>query len=183
MSSSVSVSAAPSINFDDYTMSPDNTITDMRRGGRFDIMQILTYTDGTEWVFLDNKPTERFCGFLYLQNALNEMGLTKLRAAENKMALNGRQIIYLSQYCGETRPGFTGGSGPIDKETFHELSVLDNEIGFTDTAGMANLRKKEDAIYVFDTEKTSFASTVRDKIDAFRPLHDQIRASLEARLV
>jgi hypothetical protein len=160
--------------FENYIMSSSNQIENMRRGGRFNQSIIVTYTDKSEWVFLGDKQRERFCGFLYLQNALKESSLNKIHAAANKMAIHDKKIIYLSGYCGETKPGFFDLIG--------QVSALNTDIGFTDTAGGANLRKIDNEIFVFDTEKSSFASKVHEKIDAFVKLHDAIRSSLEDRL-
>ena len=74
-------------DIESYVMASDNPITNLRRGGRHDQSTILTYADGTEWVFLTNKAKERFCGFLYMQNAIKEAGLAKVKAAQNKMAI------------------------------------------------------------------------------------------------
>ena len=155
--------------YDNYIMA--EPFTSMRKGGRFDQSTILKYEDGSEWIFLNNVPKERFCGFLYLQNALKESGLNNVFAAENKMTMHNHQIIYLSRYCGEKRPEYF--------EHKANLQTLSDKIGFTDTAGCANLREEDGKIYVFDTEKHSFDPTVRHKIDSFIPLHDAIKASLE----
>lgn len=158
-------------NYDSYIMNQE--IVGMRKGGRRNESTILEYEDGTEWVLLNNPWQERFCGFLYLQNALKESKLDKVEPEENKMALNGKQIIYLSRYCGEKKPEFF-----YYLNEFHTL----NEIGFTDTSGGANLREKDGKIYVFDTQKISFDKDVYEKIDSFVHLHDAIRSSLEERL-
>src|SRR5690348_7415785 len=89
-----------------YTMRSSNTITEEREGGRGNQQIILKYQDGTEWIFLNNRGKERFCGFLYLEKAINDVGLKTIKAAENKIAIRGSQIIYLSRYCGEEKPGF-----------------------------------------------------------------------------
>lgn len=167
-----------SIDPDNYTMSSDLQIQNMRNGGRFNQSTILTYTDGSEWVVLTNKPKERFCGFLYLQNALEKADLDhKIKAAANKMAIHGKNIIYLSQYCGEKKlesMDLFKDSGP--------LSILRDQIGFTDATMGTNLRKIEDKIYVFDTERDSFDPSVHEKINSFVHFHDLIRSSLEKRL-
>lgn len=156
--------------YEDYVMDAGNKIIGMRKGGRFNQSTILTYADGSEWVFLPDKETARFCGFLYLQNALKEAGITLIAAAANKMALHDKKIIYLSQYCGEDRPGLLENSEEISKLA---------KLGFTDTTANANLRKKEGKLYVFDTEKSSFDSCVHEKIDSFVGLHHAIRSHLE----
>ena len=172
LSSSIQVEVSSS-NYDQYIMPSENQIQTMRKGGRFNQSTILTYSDGSEWVFLPNKGEERFCGFLYLQEAIKQAGLSKVKAAENKMAIHDKQIIYLSQYCGDKRLEWPDG--------FNEASSL-AEIGFTDTVGLANLRKIDDVIYVFDTEKGSFANGVHEKINSFVHVHDAIRSTLEKRM-
>lgn len=159
-------------DFSSYVISNDNQVTNRRNGGRFDQCSILTYTDTSEWVFLKDKQKERFCGFLYLQNALKEAGLSKLKAATNKMAIYNKEVIYLSQYCGETKPD-------IFKDREQIFSLI-RGTGFRETT--ANLRKKDEEIYVFDTEKASFDLGVHEKIDSFVTLHDRIRSSLEESL-
>lgn len=167
-------SGAPQTSYDSYIMDPTNELINMRQGGRGNQSVILTYEDNTEWVFLSNKPQERFCGFLYLQNALKESDLNTITAAENKITIHDKEIIYLSQYCGEKRPGLFGH---ID-----EFQKLNKDIGFTDMLGSANLRERDDKIYVFDTEKGSFDNSVHEKIDTFVKLHNAIRSSLEEKL-
>jgi hypothetical protein len=158
-------------------MDPSNEVVEMRRGGRFNQSIILKYQDDTEWVFLNNKPEERFCGFLYLQKALEESNLNTIQAAENKIAIHDRKIIYLSRWHGDKKPDFM--------ELFeynNELSTLKQDIGFTDTIGNANLRKQDGVVYVFDTEKGSFDKSVHEKIDSFVQQHDIIRSVLEKSL-
>lgn len=173
------VSAASSTDLSNYIMSNSNQIKSMRYGGRFNQSIILTYTDTSEWVFLNDTPKERFCGFLYLQDAIKKAGLSTIRAADNKMALHDKKIIYLSRYCGEIKPNEYEFLDPLK---FSEFSILKNKIGFVDMLGSANIRKKNDKIYVFDTEKLSFHSSVRKNIDSFVELHDKIKAHLEERL-
>ncbi|HEY5235742.1 MAG TPA: hypothetical protein VIJ14_06160 [Rhabdochlamydiaceae bacterium] len=164
-------------DIESYVMASDIPIINVRRGGRQDQSTILTYADGTEWVFLSNKEKERFCGFLYMQNAIKEAGLAKVKAAQNKMAIiedeqHGRKIIYLSQYCGEKKPEIF--------DYTKEFSGLQTDVGFTDT--VANLREIEGEVYVFDTEKSSFAKGVHSKIDAFVKTHEALRSALEEKL-
>lgn len=135
------------------------------------ISQIVKYEDGSEWVFLSNSEKERFCGFLHLQNALKESNLNNFAAAENKMAIHNRKVIYLSKYCGEKRPEFC-----------RNLTALLDNTGFKDFTGCANLRELEDKIYIFDTEKGSFDPSVHQKIDSYVNLHDAIQACLEAKI-
>ncbi len=123
---------------------------------------------------LSNAQQERFCGFLYLESAIAEAGLKHIQAAPNKLALHDRQIIYLSQYCGENKIGF-----PEQLKYADELATLNQKIGFIDTLMGANLRCIGDQIFVFDTEKSSFDPKVRDKIDTFTPLHNAIRLAIE----
>ena len=171
----MAVSTSPEVH--PFVMSSENSCINMRRGGRFDQSVILTYTDGTEWVFLNDAPKERFCGFLYLQDALKKAGVDKIKAAPNKIALHDGNIIYLSQYCGEKKISWF----ETPPECMKQVYKLD-EVGFTDMPGFANLREKDDTIFVFDTEKHSFAPKVHAQIDAFMPLHDRIRSVLEQRL-
>lgn len=160
-----------------YIMGSNNKIDSMRKGGRFNQSTILKYEDKSEWVFLCNNGIERFCGFLYLQNAIKDSNLKTVQAAENKIAIHDRKIIYLSRYYGDKKPDSTELL-----EHDNELSVLKRDIGFTDTAGNANLRKQGNAIYVFDTEKSSFDQSVHGKIDSFVQQHDVIRSALEISL-
>jgi hypothetical protein len=171
----MAVSTAPEVQ--PYIISSENSCIDVRNGGRLNLSQILTYTDGTEWVFLCEKTKDRFCGFLYLQDALKKAGADKIKAAPNKMAIHDGQIIYLSQYCGEKKVGF---GSPDD--CIQQIPILIGEVGFTDIGGNANLREKDGEIFVFDTEKSSFDPKVHAQIDAFIPLHDRIRSVLAQRL-
>ena len=146
-----------------YIMDPDNEMVSMRRGGRGNQSVILQYQDDTEWVFLNDKPQERFCGFLYLQKALKESNISTIQAAENKITIHDRKIIYLSQYCGEKKLDFMESG-----KYMNELSILAKTVGFTDMLAYANLRLKDEIVYVFDTEKSSFDKSVREKIDSFK---------------
>lgn len=160
--------------YDAYIMDPANKVVEMRHGGRFNQAVILKYEDGSEWVFLNNKPEERFCGFLYLQKALNDLNVSKVQAAENKIAIHDRKIIYLSKYYGDNKPGF------MDLSAYNEeLIALKQKTKFVDTAGNANLREQNGVVYVFDTEKGSFDKSVHAKIDSFIQQHDMIRSALE----
>ena len=156
-----------SAGYENYIMDSANKIKGMRPGKR---CQILTYTDGSEWVYLADKEKERFCGFLYLKHALEKSGVTNLKAAENKIALNGKQVIYLSRFCGETQPN-------AGDET-ENLSTL-RQTGFTDFSFMCNLRKIAHQTFVFDTEKSSFTPEVHQQIESYSGLHDAIRSYLE----
>lgn len=167
-------SYATQIDHRQYLMDSSNKIVEKREGGRLNQSIIIKYADQSEWVFLNNKGAERFCGFLYLEAALKDSGLDKVKAAANKMAMHERKIIYLSQYCGEEKPDFF--------DQMKQLMVLKNTIGFIDIAGGANLRKVEDQILVFDTEKGSFDPSVHEKIDSFVQQHAAIRTFLEQSL-
>lgn len=159
------------INVNPFLMARSNTVVSSRiEGARGS--QILKYKDGTEWVVLPiNKVQERFCGFLYLNRAIKNSGLEHIKAAENKIAIhNEKQIIYLSRYCGDTKPE--------DSDHKEEISILERKIGFIDTIYNANLRKQDDAIFVFDTEKNSFAQQLHGIIDSFIPLHNALLALL-----
>jgi hypothetical protein len=161
------------VDYDSYIMSSKNQISKMRYGGRGGGSLILTYTDGTEWVLLNDQLKDRFCGYLYLQNALKEAHVEKIKAAPNKMAIHDREILYLSQYCGEKR------LGAVEMTKYdNQLSTLE-EAGFADMVGCTNLREMNEEIFVFDTEKNSFKSKVHEKIDSFAQLHDKIRSVLE----
>jgi len=164
-------------DYNSYTMDHSNKIVEIRNGGRFNQSIILKYKDDTEWVFLNNKQEERFCGFLYLQKALEESNLNTIQAAENKIAIHDRKIIYLSRWHGDKKPDVSETSGYSK-----ELSTLEQDIGFTDMPGNANLRKKDNIIYVFDTEKHSFSKGVHEKIDSFVHQHKAIRSILEESL-
>lgn len=160
-----------------YIMSSTNKIVEMRKGGRFNQSIILRYEDNSEWVFLNNRPEERFCGFLYLQKAIKESNLNSVRAAENKIAIHDRQIIYLSRYYGDKKPDF------MELHEYNdELSVLQQDIGFTDAVGYTNLRKQNNTVYVFDTEKNSFDKSVHEKIDSFVQQHNLILSVVEKAL-
>lgn len=173
----ISTVSTPYVNtrseYKNYIMDSNNQIIGMRQGGRFNQSTILKYEDGSEWIFLNNKQKERFCGFLFLQKALKDSNIDNILPAENKMAIYDRKIIYLSKYCGEKKPDIF--------ERMNEIRALNN-IGFTDTPGGANLREENDKIYVFDTEKGSFAKQVHENIESFDNIHDTIRSSLEERL-
>jgi hypothetical protein len=140
-----------------------------RWGGKANAYHMFQYEDNTEWIMLDNQLAGRFCGFLFLQQALKDAGYNHIIAAENKLAIIDDQVCYLSRYCGEELPPKPKGMSFLGNPT-----VDLTEIGFTD--GNANLRMKNGINYVFDTEKGSFHSSVHAQIDAFMPLHDKIRA-------
>jgi hypothetical protein len=159
-------------DYKDYIL--DSELVGIRQGGRFNNSTILTYEDRTEWVFLNNKAEERFCGFLFLQNALKQSNVDGVVAAENKMATYKGDIIYLSKYCGETKPDCV--------DNFQKINCIKTNAGFTDLIGCANLREVEGTVYIFDTEKGSFDPRVRDTIDQYMPLHNTIKAFLEDKL-
>lgn len=154
-----------------YVMDSSNKFVDMRAGGRGNQCKILKFEDDTEWVYLPNSAQERFCGFLYLENAIKESHLEKVKAAENKMAIHNRKIIYLSRYRGEEKLSFLTSAKYAE-----EIGILKEQIGFTD---LTNLRVQGAAVYVFDTEKMSFSENVHEQMDAFIHQHDALRASLE----
>lgn len=158
-------------------MDSTNEFEDMRRGGRLNQSIIMKYEDGSEWVFLNNKGQERFCGFLYLQKALNDLNVSSMQAAENKIAIHNRKIIYLSKYYGDNPPSF----GKVE-DYRNKLSVLNQEVKFIDTRENANLREKDGVVYIFDTEKNSFDKSVHEEIDSFIQQHDMIRSILEKSL-
>ncbi len=162
-------------DYSSYIMDPNQYIVSQREGGRGKQITIVQYQDGTEWVYLSDKQKERFCGFLYLQDVIQKANEQQSVApAQNRMALHQGKIIYLSRYCGETKPEFF---------KYLERILVLAKIGFTDTGQMANLRVQNNILYVFDTEQNSFAPETGEKLHAFEPLHDAIRADLEKRLV
>ncbi len=171
-SATLSTCVTTQIDCEKYIM--DSQIIGDRLGGRDNRSVILQYESGSEWIVLDINPLERFCGYLYLQDALKTSGFSDVEPAENRMAIRDRKIIYLSKYCGEKRPSFFEHGTQI--HAFKECT------GFKDIAGCANFRVEGDKIYVFDTEKWSFDESVHEKIDSFVHLHDAIRASLEEKL-
>ena len=157
----------------DYDYVQDNNIISVSRKGMRSV-PVATYSDQSQWVVLLAPPLrDRFCGFLYLQNALKKENAQRLEAAPNKIGVHNKQIIYLSQYCGEER---------LDSSDFieyrKELAML-SRIGFKDMMGASNLRKKDGKIFVFDTERSSFAPNVYKEIDAFEPLHDRIVSAVD----
>jgi len=163
-------------NYNNYIMDASNQVVNIRHGGRLNQSLILKYQDGSEWVVLNNGE-ERFCGFLYLQKALNDLNVSKVQAAENKIAIYDRKIIYLSKYYGDNKPVFWQLIDYIN-----ELPVLGQKVKFIDTIGLANLRIKDGVVYVFDTEKGSFDKSVHEQIDSFVNQHDLIRSVLEKSL-
>lgn len=163
------VSAKKQIDYSEYVMDQNHKIVGMRNGGRGNSSLIVQYEDGSEWVYLGNRTAERFCGFLYLQEALKQAGLENVFAAQNKLAVNNGKILYLSRYCGERKPQF---------EEVSKVNQVLSKIGFTDNSASANMRKIDDTMYIFDTEKLSFDKSVYAAIDSFKPLHDEIRSRL-----
>lgn len=161
-----------------YIMDPTNDMVNWRKGGRNNQYTILTYADNSEWVLLTNKREERFCGFLYLQNEIKELNLNIMEAAENKIGIFNNKIIYLSRYYGDKKLDMN----EISEHYLGELSILQKDIGFIDMLGYANLRKQDNKLYVFDTEKPSFAKEVHQKIDSFVQQHNLIRSALEESL-
>ncbi len=150
-----------------YVMQADNQIISEEEGHG---SVVLTYADGSKWVWLKDKPEERFVGFLYLEKALETIEVHSVAAASNKIALHGREIIYLSEYVGEIHPSVF--------KYFNEIRAIQN-IGFVDICG--NLREKEGKVYVFDTAMNSFEYRIRHEICIFNKVHDAIRSSLEER--
>ena len=163
------MSSIPNTNYSNYIMNPDNQITGMRLGGRLNQAKILTYEDGSEWVFLTDKGKERFCGFLYLQNALKESNIENIEAAENKIAIYDKKIIYLSKYYGDEKPD--------PWKNLDKIQAI-RKTGFSDLSNCANLREQNGKTYIFDTEKFSFNPDVHNEIDSFAPVHDEIIESL-----
>lgn len=158
------------LDYRNYIIDPALKIKDVRQGGRFNAFKIITYDDGSEWVLLNNPLRDRFCGYLFLKNALELSNIQNVEAAENRMALNDKTVIYLSKYCGEVKPDIL--------ERFEDTAAV-RRIGYRDLDGYTNLREKDGTIYIFDTEKTSFKKPLREEIDSFGPLHDKIRDFLE----
>ena len=160
-----------------YIMDTTNNVVGNRHEERLNQSTILKYADGSEWVLLDDKPEERFCGFLYLEQALRDLNMSRVQAAENKIAIHDRKIVYLSKYYGDYEPR------RVELHQYdQELEVLDQEVKFTDIVGGKNLREKDGVVYVFDTEKGSFHRSVYLKIDSFIQQHTIIRSILEKSL-
>ncbi len=157
----------PYIDPRDYFL--DSEIIAERKGGRGDNCTIYKDTTGTEWVKLEGNVKLRFCGFLYLKKALEESNLDYIKAAENKIAIHDRKIVYLSKYCGEEKVSFF--------KYIEKLQPLQT-LGFTDIA--ANLRILDEKIYVFDTELKSFNQNVYEKILTYKPTHKSIRAFVDS---
>ena len=103
MAAVLGIYGKPEVNSNDYIMDPANKVTGLRQGGRGNSSNILKYADGSEWVVLMKNPIERFCGFLYLQEALSELNVGKIEAANNKIAIHRKEIIYLSKYHGDNK--------------------------------------------------------------------------------
>ncbi len=158
-----------------YIMDSSNEIVNMWKAGRGNQSTIVQFQDATEWVHLGDRPVERFCGFLYLEKTLNEFNVSSVQAAENKIAILNKQIIYLSKYYGDIKPQSL-------YKYRDELSILDKDVRFTDTIYNANLRENDGKVYVFDTEKTSFDKSVHEKIDSFNCQHNAIRSIVEESL-
>ncbi len=160
-----------------YIMVSANIVVGTRKEDRLRQSTILKYQDESEWVVLDDKPEERFCGYLYLEQALRDLNISRLQAAENKIAIYDRKIVYLSKFYGDYEPR------RLELPQYdQELEVLDEVIKFTDIVGGKNLREKDGIVYVFDTEKGSFHRSVHAKIDAFIEQHNIIRSILEKSL-
>ena len=158
------------VNYSDYVLENDFISEQNGTGTRGREFYIYKCKDGTEWVRLKNseKAVERFCGFLYLQEAK----LKEVIPAENKMAKYRGEIVYLSKYCGENFPNVFQSC-----EAVGEL----REKGYKDFQQGANMRIVDHKIYIFDTEKSSFDPKVHEKIDAFVAMHDAIRTNLESK--
>lgn len=142
----------------------------VRKGGRFNQSFIATFQDDTEWVvLLGGDGSDRFVGYLYLEDAIEKSGLKNVKAADNRLSIIQGKIHYLSRYVGEER---------IGHEFFAEMQQL-REIGFADMICGANLRKLGDTMYVFDTEKGSFSEEAQKNIEMYRGLHDKVLARLK----
>ncbi|MDP1835018.1 MAG: hypothetical protein Q8K75_03725 [Chlamydiales bacterium] len=131
--------------------------------------QIIKCEDGTKWFVLRSKECERFCGYLYLREALQKMHCTNVVAAENRLCLNGRTVLYLSKYYADETLFFS-----YDTAQFRTLQ----EVGFKDYVGR-NLSVKDGIMYVFDTEKLSFDPGLHHEIDSYKTFHDSIKSYLE----
>lgn len=159
--------------YDEFIMN--RHVVECRLGGKTDDYTILTYDDGTEWVFLDEKEVERFCGYLYLRYTIKKLRLN-IVAAENKISIYNGKIIYLSKYMGEQTLSIFSNEWHKYNE---DMLRLEKEIGFRDLSGYYNMRIVDDMLYVFDTEKLSYHMNVHQKIDGYKELHDSIRNYLE----
>lgn len=141
-------------SLEEYFIDPSVEIIAIRDGGRLNSRKIVTLDNGSEWVFMPDKGNERFCGYLYLKEALEKNGSTQVKAADNKLFWWDGKAIVLSRYSGEGKPGM------FDFESILALK----EVGFTDTHGMSNLRKVGDEIHAFDTELFSFDPSTHEAI-------------------
>lgn len=163
-------------SLESYFIDPSVGISAIRKGGRSNSFQIVTFDDRSEWVVMTDKGNERFCGYLYLKNALEKAGSSKVKAAENKLFWDKGKVYVLSRYCGEKKLEM---KDLLSNPNYIECLKLIDKVHFSDTLGFANLRKEEDKIYVFDTEKNSFASSVHEKIDEM----EGTRAKIEKLLI
>lgn len=170
ITTSVSSVSSSTENLEQYLIDPSVAFLHERNGGRGDNIEIITLSDGTQWVpLLDSKVHERFCGFLFLKKALEEAGRSKVKPADNKLFFNGKKVLYLSRYCGEKK---------MEGFKFLEDWIALVQAGFTDTGESANMRIVEGELRVFDTEKASFDPKVHGQIDAMEATRAKIEALL-----
>lgn len=127
-----------------------------------------------EWVQCINKPIERFIGYKYLSQKIkektaNEAFNYKWSAAKTVLVVINNNLFAFSQYVGENKPEFNkmpGNIGYYNNKAASDLTILSNEIGFTDYCykPAVNMRIQDGTIIVIDTEKGSFDKSVHDKV-------------------
>jgi len=168
----------PQTSLNNYIIDSSHTIQSVRPGGRNNTMKIVTFSDKSEYIVLNDHMKERFCGYLHLEAACKKQGLQYFRPAENKMYLNDSQVIYLSRYCGEE----TVSIFSLSQRALKELSTVTVEIGYTDTLGFSNMRKEGKHITIFDTAQNSFHKNVHKKINTFKKVHDAALKLLQGQI-
>jgi len=164
---------------ENYIINPSQLPVKTRMGGRFNNHRIVTYENGTEWLVLQDKPKERFSGYLYLENSISANGLEHVRAAKNRLAyLGGKEIALLSEYCGDTKTELMSLGFTISPNVFDELITISEKIGFTDDPASANGCVYKSKLCIFDTEKASFDRKVHPDINAYDPRFKEVFESL-----
>lgn len=144
-----------------------------------------TYTleDASEWV-MGLGGLNRFLGYVYLKKAIAHYNLQTLDVVETRYAFKNKDdgiyvsvntegcnrlkniplvdshdFFSLSLYIGDVRPE------ELTPKEWEEIKILNTQIGFTDTAFNANLRRYQGKIYVIDTEYASFSNSFAPYFD------------------
>ena len=133
---------------------------------------LVTLKDNSSWVEAASDSTQRIIGANYLEEKLPTLTLNlswkvprtkyllinkdkkdftfKIEKFDDLLVLKSSDIISFSEYVGDTKPN-TNMLYAEDKDKIKKIT------GFNDWDLEANLREKDDTIFIIDTEYRSFA--------------------------